>query len=54
MDLYETLDNLTKVRNLYLDVIEQLKNEENTVVIDGNRATEEVSSDIWNHILTIQ
>ena len=54
MDLYETLDNLTKVRNLYLDVIERLKNEENTVIIDGNRTIEEISSDIWNHTLTIK
>jgi dTMP kinase len=53
MDLYETLDNLTKVRNLYLDVIERLKNEEKTVIIDGNRTAEIISSDIWNYILTM-
>jgi dTMP kinase len=54
MDLYETLDNLTKVRNLYLDVIERLKHEENTVIIDGNRTTEAISSDIWDCVLTVK
>ena len=52
MDLYETIDNLTKVRNLYLNVIEQLKGEENTVIIDGSRTREEISSDIWNLLLS--
>ena len=54
MDFYETLDNLTKVRNLYLDVIERLKNEENTVIVEGNRTTEAIASDIWNHVITIK
>ena len=54
MDFYETLDNLTKVRNLYLDVIERLKDEENTVIVEGNRTTEAIASDIWNHVITIK
>ncbi|KAA6322413.1 Thymidylate kinase [termite gut metagenome] len=47
MDLYETGENLTKVRELYLEVIERLRSEEKIVIVDGNRTKDEIASDIW-------
>jgi dTMP kinase len=54
MDLYETKENLTKVRELYLDVIKRLRSEEKTVTIDGNRTKNEIASDIWHELSIIR
>ena len=50
IELYETLENLRKVRDKYLEVIEQLKLKENIFVTDGNRSAELIASDIWNEV----
>ena len=53
MDLYETLENLKKVRSKYLEVFEQLKSVEKIFITDGNRSPEIIAADIWNEILKI-
>lgn len=47
VELYETLDNLTAVRTKYFEAFEKLKEDENVVIIDGNREKGEVSEAIW-------
>ena len=50
VELYESLDELVKVKEAYFQVMEQLKNEETIRVIDGNRMPDLISLDIWNII----
>jgi len=48
IELYETLDNLKKVRDKYFDVMELLKGKEKVFVTNGNRTPGEISQEIWN------
>lgn len=50
IELYETLDNLRNVREKYLEAFEKLKQEENILIIDGNRSIEAIAADIWAEI----
>ena len=50
MELYETTENLKKVRDKYREAIEQLKDKENIFITDGNRSPELIAADIWNYI----
>lgn len=47
-ELYETEDNLAKVRNSFFAAFEKLKDSENVVVVNGNRPVEEVAAEIRN------
>lgn len=49
VEMYETLDNLQKVRDQYLRAFDKLGKTENIVFIDGNQDPETISSDIWHH-----
>lgn len=49
-ELYETLENLEKVRTNYLKAFELLKDRENVFITDGNRPIEEVENNIWQKI----
>ena len=49
-ELFETKERLTEVRNRYLELIGQLKGEENIIVIDGNQTIEQISDDIWKNV----
>ena len=53
MELFETLENLTLVREKYFEVMEKLKSEEKIFITDGNRSPELVAADIWQEILRI-
>ena len=46
-ELFEKKSRLVKVRECYLHAIEKLRDEENIVIVDGNRQPEEIASDIW-------
>ncbi len=46
-DLYETLENLKKVRDKYMEAFEKLNGEESIVMIDGNREADIIAVDIW-------
>lgn len=50
MELYETLENLEKVRNKYFELFERLKDEEEIAIVNGNRNTEAIADDIWENI----
>jgi dTMP kinase len=54
MELYETLENLHKVREKYFESFDKLKHEENVFITNGNRSFEEIFNDIWNKIDTMQ
>ncbi len=49
-ELYETKENLEKVRGKYFEAFEQLKFKENIFITDGNRSAEAIASDIWQEI----
>jgi dTMP kinase len=46
VEIYENLETLTKVRNKFLSVIDDLRATDNICVIDGYRTPEEISADI--------
>jgi dTMP kinase len=50
MELYETLENLEKVRNKYFELFETLKAEEKIAIIDGNRTPEAIAGDVWEKV----
>ena len=50
IELYETLENLTLVRNKYFEIIELLKNEEKVLVANGDQAPHAIADDIWRNI----
>ena len=46
-ELYETLDNLKQVKNLYDEAFEKLKDEEKIASINGERTEQEIADGIW-------
>ena len=48
IELYETLDNLKKVRDKYFEVMKLLKGKEKVFVTNGNREPAAISNEIWN------
>ncbi len=50
IELYETIENLKKVSELYLQAFEQLKSKENIFITDGNRSHELIAADVWEHV----
>lgn len=47
IEIYETLDNISKVYDTYQTAFERLKEEEKIVSVDGNRSQEEVSDELF-------
>ncbi len=47
VDLYETLEQLTTVKNNFFKAFEKLRDQERIVIIDGNRQTAEVAADVY-------
>ena len=54
IELYETLENLKKVRTKYYEAFDQLKSKENIFITDGNRSPEIVAAEIWNEIFQLK
>ncbi len=52
-ELYETLENLTNVRNKYLEAFELLKLKETVFITDGDRLPELIAKDIRQKILNL-
>jgi dTMP kinase len=50
IELFETLDNLKKVRAKYGEAFEKLRSVENIFTVDGNRSFELVANDIWQKV----
>lgn len=49
-ELFEKKSRLIKVREKYLEAFDKLKEEENFIIIDGNRSQDEIAEDIWNEV----
>ena len=49
-DLYETEERLTKVRDVYLSLIEQLKDTETIYIINGNQDITSIAEEIWQKV----
>ena len=53
MELYETMENLTNVRNKYFEAIEKLKHLEKIFITPGDRSPELIAEDIRTEISRI-
>ena len=49
-ELFETNERLTEVRNRYLSLIEQLKDKEKIIVVDGDRSVDQIANAIWKEV----
>lgn len=49
-DLYETSENLKKVRGKYMEAFETLKGQEHVFIVDGNRSSEIIAAGIWDEV----
>ncbi len=54
VELYETLENLTKVKNVYQLAFSQLKDVEKICIINGEKSEQEIADDIWKQISIIK
>ena len=52
-ELYETLDNLRKVRAKYFEAFEILKSEERVFISDGNRPVQDIASQLWKEVFAL-
>lgn len=53
VEMYETLDNLKKVKKLYYEAFDKLKNEEKVCIINGERTETEIAADVWQQVQKI-
>lgn len=53
IELYETLDTLTKIREQYFIAFETIGKDENVIIVDGNQSLEKVADDIWEAVADI-
>ena len=53
IELYETLENLNRVRDKYLEAFEKLKSTENIFVTNGNQLLENTAQDIWSKVSSL-
>ena len=49
-ELYESIENLTAVRTQFLSIFDRMKDQENVIIVDGNRPVDEVAADIWQKV----
>jgi dTMP kinase len=54
IELYETNENLTNVRNKFFEAFEKQKEVEKIFITDGNKSSDFIASDIWNEVSKIQ
>lgn len=50
VELYENRDRLNHTREMFLQVINELQDEENIVVVDGSGSVEEIAQRIWQAV----
>ena len=53
LELFETMENLVKVREKYFEAMDKLKSVERIFITDGNRSPEIIAADIRNEISKI-
>lgn len=49
-ELYETLDNLKKVKNLYTQAFKKQEHVEKIAIIDGERNQDAIAADVWKAV----
>jgi dTMP kinase len=50
IQLYESIENLKKVKEKYFEAFQLLGGKEKISIIDGNRSEKEISNDIWKEV----
>ncbi|MEI8273165.1 MAG: dTMP kinase [Paludibacter sp.] len=50
IELYETKENLTNVRNKFFEAFEKQKELEKIFITDGNRSQDNIACDIWRKV----
>lgn len=53
IEMYETLDNLKKVKQLYFEAFEKVKLEEKICIINGERNEDAIAKDVWQQVQQI-
>jgi len=53
VELYETLENLTNVRNKFFEAFENQKEVEKIFITDGNKSPDIIAEDIWKKVSEI-
>lgn len=53
IELYESIENLTNVRDKYFEIFQRLKSRETVFITEGNRLPEIIAADIWTEISEI-
>ena len=53
LDRFENEDRIRQVRNNYFEAMEKVKNDENLVIIDGEKPLEAVFEEVWCHVKEI-
>lgn len=49
-ELFEKRSMLVKVRELFMESFEKLKDEETVIIIDGNQTPEKIAEDVWGKV----
>ena len=50
IQLYESIENLKKVKEKYFESFELLREKERISIVDGNRSEKEIANDIWKEV----
>jgi dTMP kinase len=50
IELYESTENLKKVKEKYFEAFDILRREEKISIVDGNRPEKEIANDIWDQV----
>lgn len=54
IDLYENIDNLIKVRNKFFEAFDLSRDQENIIIIDGNRDPQEVHAEVLERLKELE
>lgn len=50
MELFETRENLEKVRRTYYDILERFKDDQDILIVDGTQSQEVIAQEIWQTV----
>jgi dTMP kinase len=53
IELYESIENLRRVKEKYFEAFEILKGEEKISIVKGDRSEKEIADDIWGEVLKL-
>ncbi len=49
-ELYETMDQLTAIRNRFFHIFDLVKGKENVIIVNGDLSPEQVEAEIWSKV----